>query len=519
MKQRSVILLILFLFIPLFADGQTAQLTDGFHVFKYPNGSISSEGNIRNGKPDGYWKSYYVTGVLKSEGKRRNYLLDSVWIFYTQTGDTLEKIQYLYGKKSGYYYRYKRDNIYGLYIWSRELFVGDKREGRAYLYYPDGAVKQTIPYFDGKKQGLSKEYDNNGMIITLYEYNNDFLISREKINRTDAEGLKQGDWKEFYDNGNIKAEMTYRDDKLHGYYKEYNEKGILTLTMLYDDGNLVEDNVSDDPEIEIVNRYDDQGRLIYSGPYKQGTPVGIHREYNPLDGTITGSYVYNDEGVKVSEGIVNEAGERTGKWKDFYPEGGVKEEGEYIDNRRSGTWKFYSREGKVVQSGGYRNGREDGVWDWYYDDGSLLREEEYYQGRRDGNYIEYSKEGEIISKGQYADSEKNGEWITSVGDHSEEGNYIIGLRDGLWKYFDSDGNITFKGNYVQDNPDGYQTLYFENGKVKEERYYVMGIKQRTWKKYDEEGNVIMTISYRDDIERRINGIRINLPESDVKLIK
>ena len=78
-------------------------LQDGYQVFKYPNGTVSSEGLIKNGKPEGFWKSYYVTGVKKSEGKRTNFLLDSIWIFYDQAGDTTEKINYLYGKKNGWY--------------------------------------------------------------------------------------------------------------------------------------------------------------------------------------------------------------------------------------------------------------------------------------------------------------------------------------------------------------------------------------------------------------------------------
>jgi hypothetical protein len=47
----------------------------------------------------------------------------------------------------------------------------------------------------------------------------------------------------------------------------------------------------------------------------------------------------------------------------------------------------------------------------------------------------------------------------------------------------------------------------------------MGLKQRTWRKYDEEGNLTLVIGYRDDVEVTINGVRITLPESDVKLIK
>ena len=43
--------------------------------------------------------------------------------------------------------------------------------------------------------------------------------------------------------------------------------------------------------------------------------------------------------------------------------------------------------------------------------------------------------------------------------------------------------------------------------------------EKNWKKYSEEGNLIMTITYRNNVEQRINGIKIRLPESDVTLIR
>jgi len=501
-----------------FSYSQQNNLEDGYHIFKYPNGTVSSEGNMRDGKPDGYWKSYYVTGVLKSEGKRRNFLLDSIWVFYTQTGDTLEKINYLLGKKSGYYLKYKRDNFYGLYLFSKELYAGDLREGTGLIYFPDGKIKQSIPYSEGKKQGLSKEYNNEGQIVTLYEYNNDFLIAREKINRYNKENQKTGEWKEFYPDGSLKKDMTYIDGALHGYYREYNERGVLVMAMLYDHGELVEESLDDDPDIEIRNRYDKEGRLIYSGPYREETPVGIHREYN-ISGEVINSYIYNDNGIIVSEGIINEEGQRSGDWKNFYPDGSLMEEGAYQNNRRFGQWNFYNKKGKLIQKGGYRNGRIDGKWEWYYDNGNILREEYYYQGLRDGEFFEYSEDGSILSSGFYTDNEKNGSWKYTVGDHREEGNYIIGLRDGEWKYYDNEGTLEYKGSYLQGNPDGYHIYYWDSGKIKEEQYFKMGIKQRSWKKYDQDGVLLMTITYKDDVEKRINGVKVDLPASDVKLIK
>jgi uncharacterized protein len=516
--KKALFIFVIFL-TGLFVFGQTgSNPQNGYQVFRYPNGTISSEGQFKNGKPEGFWKSYYVTSVKKSEGKYSNFQLDSVWVFFDQTGDTLEKINYLFGKRNGYSYKYKKNPSEGLYMSSKELFAGDRKEGTAYSYFPDGKIQQTLSYNNGKKEGLSKELDRNGMVITLMEYNNDFLISRERINRSDSKGLKQGVWKEFYPNGGVKSEKNYKDDQLHGYFKEYDNKGILVLTMLYDNGSIVKSKVEDEPDIEIENRYDANNKLIYSGPFRNKVPVGVHREYGS-DGKVKNAFVYNDNGLLISEGIVDDGGKFNGKWKDLYADGKTQAEGQYTDSRRSGVWKFYNNSGNMEQTGSYNNGRPDGLWKWYYENGALLREEEYFQGQRDGTYAEYSQTGEIIAQGVYTDGEKNGEWKYKSGDNTEEGKYIVGLRDGSWKSYYPDGKVKFKGNYIQGNPDGQQTYYYENGRPREEQFYRMGIRQKTWKKYDEEGVPVLTITYKDDIEVSINGVKINLPESDVKLIK
>jgi antitoxin component YwqK of YwqJK toxin-antitoxin module len=517
MKRINV--LIFFLLICKLCFSQESEpLKDGYQVFKYPNGAVSSEGVIKNSKPEGFWKSFYVTGIKKSEGKRTSFLLDSIWLFYDQAGDTTEKINYLYGKKNGWYYKYKKDPSKGLYIWSKELFAADRKEGTAYVYYSDGRVQQTFAYNGGKKEGLSKEYDKDGNIITLFEYTNDFLVSREKINRTDKNGLKQGDWKEFYPNGGIKSEKSFKDGLMHGYYKEYDIHGKLVLTMLYETGAIVKSRVEDEPDIEIVNKHDQNGKLTYSGPYRNKIPVGVHREYGK-DGKITNAFIYNDNGLLLSEGIVDESGKYNGKWKDLFSDGKVQAEGQYTDSRRSGQWKFYNFAGKVEQTGSYNNGRPDGLWNWYYENGALLKEEEYFQGQRDGASTEYSATGDIIAQGQYSDGEKNGQWKYKTGELNEEGKYIMGLKDGLWKSYYDNGKLKFKGNFVQGNPDGQQIFYYENGKTKEEEYFQMGIRQKTWKKFSEDGTPFLVISYKDDMEISINGVKIKLPESEAKLIK
>ena len=516
--MNRIIFLLTFFCVTITLSSQSTDVKDGYQVFKYPNGSVSSEGMYKNGKPDGFWKSYYVTGVKRSEGKYTNHMLDSIWVFYDQTADTTEKISYLYGKKNGYYIKFKKDPVAGLYIWSKELYAGNKREGTAILYYPDGKIQQTISYNGDRKEGLSKEYDKYGNVITLFEYRNDFLISRQKINREDDKNLKQGEWIDFYPNGLVKSEKTFKDDLLHGYYKEYDNRGRLVLTMLYENGAIVKSGIEDEPDIEIVERFDDEKKLIYRGPFRKDIPVGIHQEYGK-DGKVINGFIYNDMGLLLSEGIIDEAGNRNGKWKDLYPDGKTQAEGTYTDNRRTGLWKFYTNTGKVEQTGNYNNGRPDGLWKWYHDNGNLRREEEYFLGQRDGSYVEYNENGEIIAQGQYSDGERNEKWIFKSGDITEEGRYIIGLKEGQWRSYYNDGKLKSRGNYAQGNPTGQHIFYYQDGKIKEEQYYRNGLKQQTWKKYDEEGNILLTISFKDDVEVSINGVKINLPESETKLIK
>ncbi len=68
---------ILFISVFLITAGTYAQeegLPDGLTVFYHANGEKSSEGMIKDGKPEGYWKTYNEEGVLLSEGNRLNHL-------------------------------------------------------------------------------------------------------------------------------------------------------------------------------------------------------------------------------------------------------------------------------------------------------------------------------------------------------------------------------------------------------------------------------------------------------------
>lgn len=509
--MRSIFRL-LFLLLPFGILAQPVQkiIPNGYNKFYYDNGVLSSEGPMRDGKPDGYWKTYSQNGKIKSEGNRKNFQLDSVWKFYNEEGKLAFEFNYKDGKKNGLKKTYdpKKNTLL-----TAENYLNDVKDGNSYVYYPEGSVRQVIPFVGGKEEGSGLEYSPDSTIITLSQYKMGFLQREEKINRKDAAGLKQGMWKTFYPDGTEKNEVNFTDDQMNGYLKEYSAKGSLLNTTKYVHGVLI----TDAPELaklDMRTEYYEGGKVKFTGTYKDGVAEGIHREFNP-DGTVRNSKVYVD-GVLTGEGIIDTIGRLQGPWKEFHENGQLKSQGEYLNSKRVGDWVFYYPNGQLEQKGKYdRKGKAQGPWKWYYDDGKLWREENYRNNLQDGMMIEYDDSTHVITKGEYLDGQKEGPWMLQLADYREEGNYKADRRDGEWKHYYTDsGKLRFVGKFIDGVPDGMQIFYYPNGREKQTGKYVGGLKEGDWHFYDESGFLFLTITFKNDIEVRFDGIKVT-PETPV----
>jgi len=511
---QNIVIFLLFT-ANVLAQTNTTINPNGLNTFKYPNGRVSSEGMMRNGKPDGYWKTYYPTGILQSEGNRVNALLDSTWVFYTQTGDTAEIINYRLGKKSGYRYQYEtvsqRNQVSKHYLKSKELYLDDKLEGPAYYYFPSGKIRQVINHRNGKKQGASREYNEDGIVITLYGFHNDIMIEREFVNRVNEKGEKTGAWKTFYPDGKLKEEEYYKNGVLDGATLLYSEKtGNVISGRTYRDGNIVEDSAPIKADlVDLITYWDDDVTIKRKGTYLDSIPIGFHYFYNS-SGVPEKAIRYNNKGIRTAEGPVDENEKRTGEWKNYSETGELRSNGMFVNDRQNGVWNYYSPNGKKEQIGNFNNGVMEGEWKWFFPSGNVFREETYVRNRLQGLSIQYSDSATIVAKGEYVNGEREGFWIENVGHAREEGNYIMGLKNGMWKTYYIDGQPYHSGSFVQGVPDGRHIFYYPDGKtIKEEQYYVMGRRDKNWKKYYENGSLFLTITYKNDVETRINGIRID----------
>lgn len=505
-KTKHIIRVITILVV-FSVTGSVAQQTsgtnpNGYNRFFYPSGALQSEGNLVNGKPEGIWKSYHENGKLRSEGLRRNGKADSTWKFYFENGTLQSLIDYQQTEKISQVDFYDNGNRQ-----VAESYSNGMRNGMSIHYYPDGRKSKEIVYENGKKEGLSMVFaEDDGRVISFITYKGDLIASEEKINRRDKFGSKQGIWKDFYENGKLKTEWDYKDDVLHGLVRYFSTDGSVKKTEVYRNGQLVVDKTPD-VQLEIQRDYHNNGRVKSSVNLIDGKKQGVYREYS-RSGEITASRMYLNDEIS-GEGIVDENMKMQGKWKIFFPGGKLKAEGEYKDGKRTGKWVFYYLSGDVEQTGSYSNGKPDGDWRWYHTNGQLLREEYYMNGREDGEMKEYDMNGKVIATGQYTDGLKTGKWDFESESYRYTGSYVDDLQSGLWKGYFQNGKKAFEGEYMNGLENGEHKYYYDTGRLREVRSYKLGLPDGDWKSFDELGEPILFTTYQAGVEVKFDGTRLD----------
>lgn len=480
---------------------------DGYNVFFYGNGETSSEGSMKNGKPEGYWKNYYENGVIKSEGNRVAHELEGLWKFYDEAGRFNLEINFAHGVRDGYFRRYNEQGI----LVVEEFYSNGFVDSISTYFDEAGRLIEKVNYKEGKRHGKAYRFAaDDGRIISIKDYNMDFPVSEEKPNRLDAKGKRHGVWREFYENGKIKWEGTYKDDKKDGFFREYTEDGNLIIAYKYYGGVIVEDP-EEFRDIRVEKEYYPDAKIKKEVTFVNGVPHGVCREFSQ-EGKIMSSKIYRN-GYLAGDGIIDEKGEKQGNWKEFHygkQEKGrkTKAEGNYINGMRDGKWTFYYEDGSTEQKGVYKMGKPDGLWMWYYENGKLLREEEFTDGLEDGHLVEYNDSGTIITKGYYEDGRKERYWISVSGDQREEGAYVDDRRSGIWKYYYTSEKLRYEGEYVDGEPHGRHVYYYDNGVMEEEREYLMGVRNGEWKKYNRDGSIALVITYDNGMEVKYGGVKV-----------
>ncbi|MGE0567920.1 MAG: toxin-antitoxin system YwqK family antitoxin [Bacteroidia bacterium] len=504
------------------------KLKEGYNKLYYPNGNISSEGTIKDGKPNGYWKNYYENGKIKIEGNRKNFQLDSTWIFNDIKGRITRSIDYKEGKKNGFIRTY---DTLGNKI-TEDDYKDDIIVGISKKFFPSGKIMKTQPYSGGVKDGTGYEFNEDSLVTAIVNYKKGVFIGKERINEKDNLGRKQGLWKELFENGDVKKEMNYYNDTLVGFAMEYDKKGNLKSIKKYDKGKELK-NAPEVRQVQVYRKRYEDGSLAYEGVYDDGVPIGSHYHYkqeykcdsieyynDSIGGfykkwicrtySIPDSLIEYDEGVLIAKGAVDKDRNKIGEWVEYHNSGEFKAKGVYVNDKPTGVWKFFYPSGKLEQTGQYdKAGREQKTWIWYYESGKVMREENYYNGKREGLMVDYTENGDVFIKGNWFDDKKEGIWYYENDNYFEKGKFVSGQLDSLWRgFYKPEKSKFFIGKFEYGVAEGHHTFYYRNGVKMVEGDYQGGLKQGDWKFYDETGLNYLSIHYKDDIEIKWQGEKI-----------
>ena len=145
--------------------------------------------------------------------------------------------------------------------------------------------------------------------------------------------------------------------------------------------------------------------------------------------------------------------EKKGKGKEYYENGNLIFEGEYLNGQINGKVKEYDDfDGHLIFEGEYLNRKRNGKEKEYDGDGIILFEGEYLNGQRNGKGKEYY-DGELIFEGEYLNGKRNGKGkeYDYDGNLKFEGIYLNGKRNGKGKEYNYNGELIFDGEYLKGN--------------------------------------------------------------------
>jgi hypothetical protein len=101
-----------------------------------------------------------------------------------------------------------------------------KREGEYLNYYDNGQLENEGNYKNGEREGEYLNYYDNGQLENEGNYKN---------------GKEEGEYVRYYKNGQLSLKGTYKNGKEEGEWVFYDTKGNISFTQTYKNGKKISD--------------------------------------------------------------------------------------------------------------------------------------------------------------------------------------------------------------------------------------------------------------------------------------
>ena len=209
-----------------------------------------------------------------------------------------------------------------------------------------------------------------------------------------------------------------------------------------------------------------------------------------------------------------------GSYKEWYPNGVLKYEGNFIDGKREGVFYTWFPNGKKKNEMKYVNNVLDSIsisflengmverkhnhdtdlayiWDYSDSPKSLNRFTEQF-GKLNGYYTKWDTYGRKIEEGYYHNNKKDSIWYKYdlAGLVYEKGRFKDGKKDGVWLNYDQYGRSSSKSYYNKDNLDSIKNIvYYMDGNEYAVKNYNPRSRENLIITYTQSGNKISETQY------------------------
>tara|TARA_Y100001970_G_C14077134_1_gene772639 strand:- start:51 stop:1118 length:1068 start_codon:yes stop_codon:yes gene_type:complete len=340
---------------------------------------------------------------------------------------------------------------------------------------------------------------------------------------------KDGSYKTYYSNGNLREERSYTSGKKDGHWRVFDENGVLTSLQIYSFGRLIESTKNRDlldsyqqGQLEMENLLNEEVELIdpLGRPEDSLQPKTPQTKNKPVEQKGNEKIKTYHEGNR----FVLKKGDLEKVWGQPEQEVEIVDSIEELEKEDS-----ESGEGNILQdvtrmknvlekgTGSPVEVKEEfGLTTFLFDKEDKKKktsiepiregsEEDLYWGQKDDGIhtLTVYKDGKLNQIWEHQDLEtlKKREGFYQLfytnGVLKRKGNLRDGELDGLNENFHENGQLFWRGNYKDRKEDGLFEVFYENGEQQLRGNYKNGKKDGLFEVFDENGNLTKIEKYKD----------------------
>jgi len=452
----------------------------------YPNYQLKEKYAYKDSLPHGKWIGYYKDGETKHVKRFEDGKKQGKWQFFTENGDVHTLELYENDKRNSEWFKKGEGKDIYYQFWDMDSLISEYAD----LHYPNGQLIEKISYKEGLKNGKFTGYYQNGAKKYLKRYEND---------------EPEGKWQYYTMAGKTNAEEIYEGGKRNEEWFRIEENGD-TYYQYWDKDSLVS---------EYADLHYSNGQLIEKISYKKGLKDGKFTGYYPSgkveyvkryeEDKPMGKWKFVREDGTTKKIEVYETGKKNEEWITYEKNGDVYYQFWDMDSLVSEYADLHYPNGQLIEKISYKNGQKNGKFTGYYESGQKKHIRTYKDDKLEGKFADYTESGQILRKQNYANDLLDGsskEWYLN-GEVKVKTSYKAGKLDGGFMSYDSLGRKVTKGEYAMGLKEGDWLTWYPSGKKKERSSYFSGKANGPYTLWDEIGRIIKEGEYSDDLKHGV----------------